>query len=166
MAGEFEEIGEGVAEHGAASVADMHRPGRIGRHIFDVDIIAVLRALGASAEIRPLLQRRAQNAAEHLGPQADIDEPRPRHLGLGDVGVLRQRKREFGRELARIGEGSLGLAGVDHGGVAGEIAMRGVARRLDHKAGEIDIARQPPRLDDLLQNQSDALVKFGVKIHG
>ena len=43
--------------------------------------------------------------------------------------------------------------------------MRGIARRLDHETREISIARQPPRIDELLQNQSDAVVKFGINIH-
>ena len=39
-AGEGEQIGERIAEHGAAAMADMHRPGRIGRHILDVHGLA------------------------------------------------------------------------------------------------------------------------------
>ena len=40
-AGEGEQTGERIAEHRAAAMADMHRTGRIGRDIFDVDDFAL-----------------------------------------------------------------------------------------------------------------------------
>ena len=36
-AGEADEIRQRVAEYGAPSVADVHRAGRVGRHVLDVD---------------------------------------------------------------------------------------------------------------------------------
>ena len=39
-AGEGEQIGERVTKHRAAAMADMHRPGRIGRNIFDINRLA------------------------------------------------------------------------------------------------------------------------------
>ena len=41
VAGEGEQVGERVAEHRAAAMADMHRPGRVGRDIFDIDRLAL-----------------------------------------------------------------------------------------------------------------------------
>ncbi len=49
-AGEGQQIGQRVAEHRAAAVADMHRAGRVGRDVFDVDRLA--GADGALAVIR------------------------------------------------------------------------------------------------------------------
>jgi hypothetical protein len=45
VAGEIQEACERVAEHRAPAMTDMHRPGRIGRDIFDID----LRARGGRA---------------------------------------------------------------------------------------------------------------------
>ena len=36
----------------------------------------------------------------------------------------------------------LRLLRIDHGRIDGEIAMRGIARRLDDEAGEVEIGRQ------------------------
>ena len=64
MAGEFEQIGERVAEHRAAAVADMHRPGRIGRNIFDIDLF---RRATLPAAPRPKSAATAQDGAQDLG---------------------------------------------------------------------------------------------------
>ena len=40
VAGEGEKVGERVAHHRAAAMADMHGAGRIGRHVFHVDLAA------------------------------------------------------------------------------------------------------------------------------
>ena len=44
-AGDRQQIGERVAEHRAAAMADVHRPGRIGRDVFDVDRLAAPTSL-------------------------------------------------------------------------------------------------------------------------
>ena len=40
MAGRREQVGDGVADDGAAAMADMHRPGRVGGDVLDVDLLA------------------------------------------------------------------------------------------------------------------------------
>jgi hypothetical protein len=35
---ERQQVGQRIAEHRAAAMADMHRPGRIGRDVFDIDL--------------------------------------------------------------------------------------------------------------------------------
>ncbi len=67
-AGEGEQIGERVAEHGAAAMADMHRPGRIGRDIFHVHRLAL--ADGALPIRSALLQHHAQHARPEGRAQA------------------------------------------------------------------------------------------------
>ncbi len=66
-AGLDQQIGQHVAEHGAAGVADMHRPGRVGRDIFDIDPgalpcrrIAVTRA-GREHVAQPRMPEPCQN---------------------------------------------------------------------------------------------------------
>ena len=63
-AGEGQQVGERVAEHGAARVADMHRPGRIGADIFDVD----RRPRRARRRARKPRPRRAPRAARRRTP--------------------------------------------------------------------------------------------------
>ena len=41
VAGEGQQVRERIAEHGAAAMADMHRPGRVGRDVFDVDLLGL-----------------------------------------------------------------------------------------------------------------------------
>ena len=70
VAGEGEQGGERIAEHGAAAMADMHRSGRVGRHIFDVHRLAF--AQRASAITRALLEHHAQHARpEGMAPRSD-----------------------------------------------------------------------------------------------
>ena len=114
----------------------MHRPGRIGRDVFDIDLLR--RADRALAVGRAL----AQHGAQFIGPgrrlQGQIDE-----AGSGDVdrGDQRVSAQFFGDLLGKIARLGLGLLGKHHGGVGRHVAMRGIARRLDHDAGEIDAGR-------------------------
>ena len=133
-AGEGEEARQRVAEHRAARVADMHRPGRVGADIFDVD-----RPGGARARPRRSAAPAVENgaAAPSRRPRASgtmLMKPGPGDLGLRHVGLGREIGGEALGERARVRAGGLGLLGVDHGGVGREVAMRGVARRLDDEA--------------------------------
>ncbi len=64
--------------------------------------------------------------------------------GAGDLGLCHVRLggeiggERFG-ERARVRARGLRLPGVDHRGVGREIAMGGVARRLDHETGEVEV---------------------------
>src|SRR5205085_2874594 len=56
-AGRYQKIGEGIAKYRAAAMADMHRTGRVGGHVFDIDLCTV--ADGAV----PILPSSMQNGA-------------------------------------------------------------------------------------------------------
>ena len=58
VAGKIKQAAQRIAEHRAAAMADMHRPGRIGRDVFDIDLGAV--ADRAFAVGRGLAQHGAQ----------------------------------------------------------------------------------------------------------
>ena len=85
VAGEREQIGERIAEHRAAAVADVHGTGRIGRHVLDVDPLA-LAEIGAAIG-RALFQDRGNDALPEGRPEAHVEEARPRHLDPLDVGI-------------------------------------------------------------------------------
>ena len=78
IAGEGQQIGERVAEDRAAAVPDMHRPGRIGRDVFDIDLLALTRV--AAAVILPRRQHDAQLLAPDMRLERKVDE-----AGSGDV---------------------------------------------------------------------------------
>ena len=128
-AGEGEQVRQRVAEHGAAAMADMHRPGRIGRDIFDVDRAHRRRCRSCrNADPRSTALRNAVDPGGRL--KREIDEAWAGDLDLADqiVGakLFRNRFREFARLLA-------GILGQHHGGIGRHVAMRRIARRLDRR---------------------------------
>ena len=50
---------------------------------------------------------------------------------------------------------------VNHGGVRREIAVGGIARRLDCEAPEVELLRQPAGLHDLPEDRGDAAIRDG-----
>ena len=62
MAGEAKQIGQRVAEHRATAMADMHRPGRIGRDVFDVDGLVAADVAFAEIGTEP---NGVRNASSH-----------------------------------------------------------------------------------------------------
>ena len=161
---EIEQARQRVAKHRPAPMAHMHGPGGIGGDIFHIDFLR--RGQHAPPEGRALSQRRAQHGREDGGLEADVDEAGPRDFSLIDLAILRQRIGDFGGELARVGEAGLGLAGVDHGRVGGEIPMGGIPGGLHHEAGEIEIRRQAAIGHDAPQDHGHAGLEVGEDIHG
>ena len=133
VACKIQQTAQRVAEHRAAAMADMHRPGRIGRDVFDIDLGAV--ADRAFAVSRAFAQHREQFARPDLGLQGEIDEAGPGDLDGSHQIVGAQFFRDFVGEIARF---CLGVLGEHHCGIRRHVAMAGIARRLDHDAGEID----------------------------
>lgn len=62
VADELQQVRQRIAEHRTPTVTDMHRAGRIGRDVFDVDLFAVA-AVGAAIRTAALQDRR-----QHVGP--------------------------------------------------------------------------------------------------
>ncbi len=87
---------------------------------------------------RALAQHGAQRIRPDLRLQGEIDE-----AGSGDVdgGDQIVRAQLFGELLGEIARLCPGFLGEHHGGVGRHVAMGGIARRLDHDAGEIDAGR-------------------------
>ena len=111
---------------------DVHRPGRIGRDVFDVDLLALPDV--AAAVIHACGQHDAQLLAPDMRFEREIDETGTGDVDLGDKVVAAQRLGDFFGEIARL---LTGILGQHHGGVGGKIAMARIARRLDHHAGTV-----------------------------
>ncbi len=157
--GERQKRGESVAEHGAAAVADMHRPGRIGRDIFDVDFPSRPQLAGAVAIAR------RQNSGQHPVPirvaQAQIDKAGAGHLDRVHVGQRAQRGGDRLGQVARLHAGALGQ---NQGRVGGDIAMRGVARRF-HRERAVEPGGKRAGLDHPFERYPNMTVEIFENIH-
>ena len=83
-------------------------------------------------------------------------KPGPATAALSTSGFGLQRSDELVGKRPGARSGGFGLFRVDHGGVGREIAMRGVARRLDDETAEIEPGRQPASVDLGLQQVFEA----------
>ena len=140
VAREREQTAQGIAEHRTAAMPDMHRSGRIGGDVFDIDL------LGRAERASPVRAALAQHGAQRVRPgfwlEREIDEAGTGDVDGGDQVVRAQSGRDLIGKIARLG---LGLLGQNHRGIGRHVAMRRIARRLDHHARQVDI-RGPPAL--------------------
>ena len=133
----FEQARQRVADHRAPAMAHMHRPGRIGGDIFDIDHPALAHVRAAIGVAR------GEHVAQLLLPdravEADVDEARPGDLGACHFVQRGETRRDQLGERARIGARGLG---EDHRRIGGEIAMARIARRLDRDGVSLQPGRQ------------------------
>ena len=158
IAGLGEQIGQRIADDGAATMPDMHRPGGIGGDIFHVHPQVVAGrgiAIGLSAA-----QNDRQQSAERDRFDAQIDEA---GAGDGDPGHFRCLPQEGdqggGDLLRRLARG----LGGDQRGVGGHVAVGLVLGGSDLHAGG-DVVRQV--WDDLAQSGDDGVTHAGVNVVG
>ena len=160
-AGEGKKIGERIAEHGAAAMADMHGAGRVGRHILDVHGFAF--ADGALAIGGALLQHHAQHTRPECRGECQIDEARPRDLDFVDMRVGGKQRRDALGERAGA---KARLLGQHHGGIGGEIAVRGILRRPERDALDARFGRHDAVMLQLLDGGEDPAVEPCKNVHG
>ncbi len=121
--GRFEQGSQRIADHRASAMTHVHRPGRVGRDIFDIDPFA--RTNARPAVSRPVRHDRPQLIAPRDFIEPHIDEPRPGNLDPRDPRQCLQLGRDQRGERARIGRGGLGQ---HHCRIGRKIAMRRIAR--------------------------------------
>ena len=107
-------------------MAHVEGPGRVGRHIFDVDALVVADA--AEAVLLAFANDRLEFVAPGIGLQPEVDEAGPGNLDPGHCRQGLELLPDSIRECQRIGARRLGQ---DHRRVGRKVAMRGIARRLD-----------------------------------
>ena len=152
-AGELQQAGERVAHHRAAAMAHVHRAGRVRRDILDVDDNP-RRCVRAAVIVAGCRDRRQLGAPRLVG-EPHVDEARPGDVDLRHVGYGAQLFGQRGGERARVRPRRLG---EHHGRVGGEVAMRGVARRLDRDVRAVEPARQRARGNEAIEG--------GVQVRG
>jgi hypothetical protein len=140
---------------GAAAVADVQRPGRIGGNEFHQHLLA-------AAQLRTAIGRAGrQHLADHAGlggrRQGEIDEAGTGHLGVRHVRRFRQFGQQVPGDVARV---LLQAARQLQGDVAGKIAMRGLA-------GAFEENRRVDRCGrDACQGAPQQVGQFGFGIDG
>ena len=140
VAGELQQVGQRIAEHRAAAMADVHRPGRVGRDVLDVDALA-LAEIGAAVGGALLRGSPPPRGARRPARSVMLRKPGPATSTFSMSASRLQLLRQLVGDVARL---HLGRLGQHHGGVAGEIAVRGIARRRHLDIGE-DRARPAAR---------------------
>ena len=121
------------------------------------------RPLPAPAEAVRVDDGRAQHLVQDLRVRADVDEAGPGDLDLCDARIV----LEVGDE--QLGQGARVHArflGQHHGGVRGEIAMGGIARRLDHDAADIEPRGNLARLGQPAERIRNPLLEQPENVHG
>src|SRR5690606_6186785 len=104
VAAALEQPAERVAVGGEPAVADVDRPGRVGRDELDLDALALPEVV-AGVALLALGDDLGQDLVEPGGRQVEVDEPRARDLDPLDVPrrVGLQRRGEAGGQLAGVG---------------------------------------------------------------
>jgi len=159
--GPFEQAGERIADHGATAMAHVHRAGRIGRNIFDIDHRTA--AHGGTAIVPGKLADGAQFRRPCRRIDAQVDKARPGNLCRQHAGNLAQFTHQRIGQGARIGPGRLGQ---DHGSVGRQVTVRGVARRLNRDRGAVQPGGQGSCRFQRIQRGGDVAGKSSVESLG
>jgi hypothetical protein len=149
-----------VPHHGAAAVADMERTCRVGRDVLDIHPPSLPHrgiAVGTAG---------AENLGELRPPkrilEPQIDEAGTRNLGVRHIGqVLKSGLELIGEDARRHARGLC----KNHRRVGREIAVRGIARRLDRDPRRIETGRQRARVLQRLDLGHDDTVEMREQVH-
>ena len=162
VAGKIEQPGKRIAEHRAAAMAHMHRAGRDWpRHIPR----SRERPRPARSGRYPLLSTTTarRTSCRTAGASRMLMKPGPA------ISTLVTRGSSCRSATMNLGQGArvhARLLGQHHGGVGGEIAMGGIARRFDHDAADIQPRWNLPRLGQPAERIRNPLLKQPENIHG
>ena len=97
----------GIAKRCPATMTDMHRTRRIGRHILKVNVMRSALRQRTLAEVETLRTHTSSNRLERGRRQLDVDETRTCNLDRCDHIVFGQMINDDLRNLARIFVGQL-----------------------------------------------------------
>ncbi len=164
MAGGRQDAAQEIAGEGAPSIADVERPGRVGRHELDVDVLRMLG--GDAAPGRRVAQNLLRRSRQSVVGEADVEEPWRRHFHRDDGGVgVRGRGGHMGGD--RRGDLERRAAvwlGQPQGDVAGKVAPGRVRGALDRDRrvvwlcgfGQIGLSARPGGFNGLADLRSQA----------
>ena len=139
-----------IADHRPAAMPHVHRPGRVGRDIFDVDRLA--RPHRRAAIVGAVGEDRAEFGLPDARIEADVEEARPGDLGARDVGDADEILRDADRDLAGLHPRRLRQ---HHRGVGRKVAVGRIARAFDGDMPRIESRRQVARADEVGERVGD-----------
>ena len=117
------QVADGIPQRRLAAVAHVQRTGRVGRHKFHQQALAV-RGLGA--KLGTLRQHVPHHRLFGRGMQPDVDKARPSNVQRRHPALKRRCAQQLGAQrvgqLARVGLEGFGQL---HGGGGGQVAMGG-----------------------------------------
>ncbi len=135
---------------------DMHRTGRIGGDVFDVNRLA--RADVAAAVIVTARQDETQFFGPGLIGQRQVDETRTRDIDARKECIGPQF---LGNRLGELARFAAGAFGQHHRGVRSHIAMGSLAGRLDQYPRLIGTGGQEPRRDQFRIRRTHPIEHLG-----
>ncbi len=150
----FEQRGDGVAECCLAAVADVQRASGVGGDELDHYLLWVRGA--GTAVCGAFREHPTYDGVLRARGEADVDEAGAGDLELGHLRVGRHRRRDLLGELPGI---ALQSPGELQGEIAGEVAVRRVARALDDDFGVGGLGR------DLGERCAEQRREVGFDVH-
>ena len=160
-AGEHQEIGEHVAEHRAAAMADVHGAGRVGGDVLDVDRLAFADGRPSIGGAR--IEDGAHQAVPHLGLQREIEEARPGDGDSVNAFGARELRLQLVGDVARLHARGLGQ---HHRRIGRQVAVGRIARRLHLDAGRRHIGRQLALGLQRIERCRNAIFDLCEHVHG
>jgi hypothetical protein len=164
VTGRRQDAAQQVAGEGAAGIADVERPGGVGRDELDVDALGVLG--GHVTPAGGVGQDAGRGCGEGRVGYADVQETRRRHFhGRYGRGRVRSRRGDVRGDGLRELEGRAAVVpGHPEGHVAGEIAVGSVRGTLDNnrrllgfgRSGQVGLSTLPGRFDGVTDLRSQA----------
>ena len=129
--------GEGVPQHAAPGVADVHGAGGVGGdvlHQHPLALAGIAAAVGLAQAVDVL-----EHPGVKGGPVGEVEEARPGDLHLFEVGGGQVQVVYDG--LGDLPGGGVEGPGAGHGGVAGPVAVGGVAGDLQDEFGQVRLGQ-------------------------
>ena len=152
---EGEQTFQRVTKHGATAMADVHRPRRICRNIFDIDRLAAADI--TFAKLRAQLHGAQQRCAPGGRLERDIDETGTSDLDFGHQLVSAKPLTQCLGKLARLFPG---IFCQHHGDIGCHVAVSSIARRLHGDARQIDPGWQTAGRNQIAAGAANAIKHF------
>ncbi len=160
IAREGEKRRQRVAEHRASGMADMQRPGGIGRDELDIDLEP--RAQAGMTEAAAGIERLGHHVGPDLGREPEVEEAGPRHIDGRDARIATEPLGQFLADLAGV---HVGGPGENHRGVRRHVAVGGIPRRLDRDRAVVESVRQLAVDDHDVKRLGHNGTNVGIEVH-